>query len=94
MNDCPRDYECDGCFVKGSKDCVLEEDCSHCPLGYEEGYEYPEFMCMVNEDERWCNKSYDERLKKFKELDLEYQKHMDEEAKCIDEYFGKGKCSQ
>lgn len=35
MNDCPRNYECDGCVFKGTMDCALEDeehsccDCEH-----------------------------------------------------------------
>lgn len=30
MNDCPHNYECDGCVFKGTIDCALEDEEHYC----------------------------------------------------------------
>ena len=50
----------------------LQADCEYCPLGWEvRGYEGEcyDCGCMVDEDIKWCQKAYRERLKKAKEFE-------------------------
>ena len=50
----------------------LQADCEFCPLGWEErGYEGECYSCgcMVDEDIKWCKKTYEERFKKATEFE-------------------------
>lgn len=58
--------------MKKWKEMQLQADCEYCPLGWEvRGYEGEcyDCGCMVDEDIKWCQKTYRERLKKAKEFE-------------------------
>lgn len=51
---------------------ILQEDCEHCPLSWEERTYEGECIacgCHVNEDTEWCKKSFNQRLKKSMEIE-------------------------
>lgn len=67
------------------KEMKLEADCEYCPLGWEErGYEGEcyDCGCIVQEDIKWCSKTWKQREEKRKEVEQmeEYKIQSDYEA--------------